>query len=112
MVSHRVSKITRSLDIPAAKAQVKAAHLAQIDGIAMAVQDGEAGVGGALDEHAGDAVAAGCPCVEHLQVLLLSITVLPLRLVCEVQLLLVPRLILILSEVNNEHLTAQYFGHV
>ena len=63
----------------------------------MAMQDGEAGVGRTLDEHAGNAVAAGCARVEHLQVLLLPVTVLPLCFVREVQLLLVPRLVLILS---------------
>ena len=61
------------------------------------MEDGEAGVGRALDEHAGDAVAARGACVEHLQVLLLPVAVLPLRLVREVQLLLVAGLILILS---------------
>ena len=96
-MSHNVKNYKKSLDKPAAKTEVKAAHLTQIDSIAMAVQDGEAGVGGALDEHAGDAIAARCACVEHLQVLLLAIAVLPFRLVCEVQLLLVPRLVLILS---------------
>ena len=85
------------MDQPASKAEVKAAHLTQVDSIAVAVQDGEASVGRTLDEHAGDAVAAGRARVEHLQVLLLPVTVLPLRFVREVQLLLVPRLVLILS---------------
>ena len=85
------------MDQPASKAEVKAAHLTQVDCIAVAVQDGEAGVGRALDEHAGDAVAARSACVEHLQVLLLPVAVLPLCLVREVQLLLVARLVLILN---------------
>ena len=92
-----MSKISRKVHEPAAKAEVKTAHLSKVDSIAVAVQDGEAGVGRALDEHAGDAVAARSACVEHLQVLLLPVAVLPLRLVREVQLLLVARLVLILS---------------
>ena len=82
---------------PASKPEVKAAHLPQVDSIAVAVEDCEACVGSALDEHAGDPVAARRAGVEHLQVLLLAVAVLPLGLVGEVQLLLVPRLIFILS---------------
>ena len=62
----------------------------------MGVEDGEAGVRRALDVHAGDAVTACGAGVEHLQVLLLPVTVLPLCLLRQHQLLLV-RLILLLS---------------
>ena len=88
---------SRKIWIPAAEAKVKTAHLSKVDSIAMAMQDGEAGVGRTLDEHAGDTVAPCSARVEHLQVLLLPVAVLPLCLVREVQLLLVAGLVLILN---------------
>ena len=49
------------------------------------------GIGRALDEHGGDAVAPGRPRVGHLEALLLPLAVLPLRLLVQLQLVLALR---------------------
>ena len=68
---------------PAPQAEVEAAHLAQVDGVAVRMEDGEPGVRAALDEHARDSVSTVGPSVKHFQVLLLPVRVLPLGLLCE-----------------------------
>ena len=98
---HPVAAVVVAEDVavdPGAQSEVEAAHLAQVHGVTVAVEDGEARVGRALHEHAGDPVAARRAGVEHLQVLLLPVTVLPLRLFRQVQLLLVSALVLILGQ--------------
>ena len=98
---HPVAGIVVAEDVavdPAAQPQVEARHLPQVHGVSVRVEDGEARVWRALDEHAGDPVAARRACVEHLEVLLLAVRVLPFRLVRQVQLLLVCRPLLILQK--------------
>ena len=63
-----------------AEAVVEAAHLSEVDRIAVTEQDGVLGRGRALDEHAGDLVAALRARQEHLDLLELDRSVLPLSL--------------------------------
>ena len=97
---HPVATVVVAEDVavdPGPEAQVEGGHLAQVHGVAVRVEDGEASIGGALDVHAGDPVTARSSGVEHLQALLLPLTVLPLRLLAQHQLLLVVGAVFILE---------------
>lgn len=63
---------------PGAQPQVEAAHLAQVDGVAVREQDGEARVGRAPHKHARHPITPGGPAVETLHIFLFSLRVLPL----------------------------------
>ena len=105
-LGHPVAAVVVAEDVAVdagAEAQVEAAHLAEVHRVAVGVKDGEARVGRAFDVHARDPVAARGPSVEHLEVVFLEITVLPLRLLGQHELLFVVTPILVLQHVVRSH---------
>lgn len=68
-----------------AQADVEAAHLAQVHGVAVREEQRVAGVRGAADEHAADAGAAAGASEEHLQRVELPLRVLPVGPIRQVQ---------------------------
>jgi hypothetical protein len=63
---------------PGAEPQIEAAHLAQVDGVSVREEDGEARVGRAPHEHARHPVPPRSPAVETLHIFLFPLRVLPL----------------------------------
>lgn len=94
--AHAVARVVVAEDVAVdarPEAEVEAAHLPQVDGVAVAEEERESGAGAAADEHAGDPVAARSPRLEHLDGLEFALRVLPLGALAQVQRVLGTRLV-------------------